>query len=82
MEKKLVYIDTDISLGTPGAEIDDGAALIALLQSPQVQVIGMGCVQGNVPVGDACQNLLRLLSLLGIKHIPVGIGASLPLIEK
>jgi inosine-uridine nucleoside N-ribohydrolase len=81
MEKKLVYIDTDISLGTPGAEIDDGAALIALLQSPQVEIIGIGTVHGNVPVDDATQNLLRLLSLFGIKNIPVGIGASLPLIE-
>jgi inosine-uridine nucleoside N-ribohydrolase len=81
MEKKLVFIDTDISLGTPGAEIDDGAALIALLRSPQVEIIGIGTVHGNVPVEDAIQNLLRLLSLLGIKNIPVGIGASLPLIE-
>lgn len=81
MEKKLVYIDTDISLGTPGAEIDDGAALITLLQSPQVEIIGIGTVHGNVPVGDVSQNLLRLLSFLGIKNIPVGIGASLPLIE-
>jgi inosine-uridine nucleoside N-ribohydrolase len=81
MEKKLVYIDTDISLGTPGAEIDDGAALIALLRSPQVEIIGIGTVHGNVPVEVASQNLLRLLSFLGIKNIPVGIGASLPLIE-
>ncbi len=81
MEKKLVYIDTDISLGTPGAEIDDGAALIALLRNPQIKVIGIGSVHGNVQVNDASQNLLRLLSLLGITDIPVGIGAAQPLIE-
>jgi purine nucleosidase len=81
MGKKLVYIDTDISLGTPGAEIDDGAALITLLRSQSAQVIGCGSVHGNVPVEDASQNLLRLLSLLGKENIRVGIGASRPLLE-
>ena len=30
-ETQVLYIDTDISLGTPGAEIDDAAALMMLL---------------------------------------------------
>jgi inosine-uridine nucleoside N-ribohydrolase len=30
-DRRRVLLDTDISLGTPGAEIDDGAALIALV---------------------------------------------------
>lgn len=81
MKKKLVYVDTDISLGTPGAEIDDGAALIAILGQPQLQIGGIGTVHGNVPVMDANYNLARLLSLLHISHIPIGTGCSQPLIE-
>jgi purine nucleosidase len=81
MEKKLVYLDTDISLGTPGAEIDDGAALIALLHSPHSKLMGIGSVHGNVPVNVATQNLIRLLSLLGRNDLPVGVGAAQPLLE-
>jgi len=80
MEKKLVYLDTDISLGTPGAEIDDGAALIFLLRSPEVQVIAAGSIFGNVPLADAATNLDRLLIGLNKKDIPVGIGAEKPLV--
>lgn len=80
MNKKLVYVDTDVGLGTPGAEIDDGAALIFLLRNPQVDVVGVGSVFGNVPVQDAAINLDRLLTWLGAKHIPCGLGSARPLL--
>lgn len=80
MAKKLVYVDTDIGLGTPGAEIDDGAALLFLLRSPEVQVIAAGSVFGNVPLADAALNLDRLLAWLGGEQIPVGRGAEEPLV--
>ena len=79
MTKKLVYVDTDISLGTPRAEIDDGAALIFLLRDPTVEVVGAGSVFGNVSVQDAYANLDRLLSWLDAESIPVGLGAEKPL---
>jgi inosine-uridine nucleoside N-ribohydrolase len=80
MNKKRVYIDTDIGLGTPGAEIDDGAALILLLRHKSVDLIGAGSVFGNVPLHDAALNLDRLLIWLDGEHIPLGIGAEKPLI--
>lgn len=80
MDKKLVYVDTDVSLGTLGAEIDDGAALIFLLRNRLMSVVGAGSVFGNVPVQDAALNLDRLFSWLGGEHIPLGIGASKPLV--
>lgn len=80
MDKKLVYIDTDVGLGTPGAEIDDGAALILLLRHPAVEVLGAGSVFGNVPIKDAALNLDRLLTWLDAGHIPFGVGAGKPLI--
>ena len=81
MIEKLVYVDTDVSLGTPGAEIDDGAALIFLLRQKGVRVVGAGSVFGNAPIKDASLNLDRLLTWLGGDHIPQGIGAAGPLIE-
>ena len=76
-----IYIDTDLSLGTPGAEIDDGAALMMLLRTPQFDVRGLGTVHGNVSAMHATHNTLRLLSYLGREDIRVGHGAELPLIE-
>ena len=80
MDKKLVYVDTDIGLGTPGAEIDDGAALIFLLRNKSIDVIGAGSVFGNVPLHDAALNLDRLLTWLGREDIPTSLGADRPLI--
>lgn len=76
-----VYVDTDLSLGTPQAEIDDGAALRLLLRSPEVEVGGVGTVHGNVPMAAATDNLRRLLAYEGRQTIPVGRGAALPLVE-
>jgi inosine-uridine nucleoside N-ribohydrolase len=80
MNKKLVYVDTDVGLGTPGAEIDDGAALIFLLRNNLIETIGAGSVFGNVPLHDAALNLHRLLTWLGGEHIPLGLGAEKPLL--
>jgi len=74
-----LIIDTDISLGTPGAEIDDGAALLLLLNSPEVDVLGITTVHGNVPVEFATNNALRLVSLAGSPKIPIFEGSGSPL---
>jgi inosine-uridine nucleoside N-ribohydrolase len=79
MDKLFIYIDTDLSLGTPGAEIDDGAALLMLLRNPAVKIAGIGSVFGNVPVEDASRNLARLLKMTGRTDIPLAQGAAGPL---
>ena len=79
MDKLFIYIDTDLSLGTPGAEIDDGAALLMLLHNPAVEIAGIGSVFGNVPVEDATRNLARLLEMSGRTDIPLAQGAAGPL---
>lgn len=76
-----VFIDTDIGLGTPGAEIDDGAALLVLLRNPAIEVVGCAAVHGNVDVDDAVHNLRRLLHAEGCGDLAVGRGAALPLVE-
>ena len=79
MDKLFIYIDTDLSLGTPGAEIDDGAALLMLLHNPAVEIAGIGSVFGNVPVNNATRNLARLLKMGGRTDIPLALGAAGPL---
>ena len=79
MDKLLIYIDTDLSLGTPGAEIDDGAALLMLLRNPAVEIAGIGSVFGNVAVGNATRNLVRFLGMTGRTDIPLAQGAAGPL---
>lgn len=80
MNNKLVFVDTDVGLGTPGAEIDDGAALIFLLRHKMMEVVGAGSVFGNAPLLDTALNLDRLLTWLDGGHIPRGLGAERPLI--
>jgi len=79
MNRKIVYIDTDVSLGTPGAEIDDGAALITLLGNPQIEIAGIGSVFGNAPLKDASANLDRLMVITGNEDRPLAAGAEGPL---
>src|SRR5689334_15449464 len=79
MDTKHIYVDTDVSLGTPGAEIDDGAALIFLLRNKSIEVIGAGSIFGNVSVDDATLHLDRLMTWLGAEHINLGKGAEKPL---
>jgi purine nucleosidase len=80
MKRTLLYVDTDVSLGTPGAEIDDGAALVLLLRHPAVEVVGASSVFGNAPLADTAANLDRLLTWLGGESVPRGIGAERPLV--
>jgi purine nucleosidase len=81
MKNTLVYVDTDIGLGTPGAEIDDAAALIMLMTSPGLTLLGAGSIFGNVPCGDALVNLCRLQSFFNRSDILSGRGTNKPLIE-
>lgn len=76
-----LLVDTDVGLGTPGAEIDDGAALIMLLRAPELRVRGLTTVHGNVPLEAATHNARRLLAYLGREEISVGRGAELPLVQ-
>ncbi len=79
--RHMILVDTDISLGTPGAEIDDGAALMVLLRTRRDQVCAITTVHGNVPVGLATQNAARMQAYLSARSVPLGRGASLPLVE-
>lgn len=67
MAPKKVIIDTD-----PG--VDDAMAIVLLFNSPEVEVIGLTTVFGNVPTKISTQNALYLCELAGRKDIPVAMG--------
>lgn len=69
---KKVWIDTD-----PG--IDDTYAIAMLLADPQIEIIGVSTVFGNVTVEKTTRNAKLLLEAAGKDHLPLARGASIPL---
>ncbi|MCF7549923.1 nucleoside hydrolase [Pseudonocardia sp. WMMC193] len=65
-----VYLDCDTG-------IDDSLALLYLLHSPEVRLLGIGAVHGNIDAETAARNTLDLLALAGAE-VPVAIGARDP----
>lgn len=71
---KRVIIDTD-----PG--VDDVAALLLALTSPELEVLAFTTVYGNASVETCTANLLRVLAAAGRYDIPVYKGAAKPLLR-
>jgi purine nucleosidase len=76
-QKRMVIIDQDTS-GPGGSNI---MSMMALLQSPQVEVLGITVVTGNAWRDDEARHALRLLELIGRTDVPVALGAVFPLIR-
>ncbi len=72
MAARKVIIDTD-----PG--IDDSMAIFFALNSPELDVVGLTTIFGNVHTDLATANALRLLEIAGRTDIPVAKGADHPL---
>ncbi|MCS6836971.1 MAG: nucleoside hydrolase [Anaerolineae bacterium] len=71
MPRKII-IDTD-----PG--VDDSMAIFFALNSPELEVIGLTTIYGNVHTSLATTNALRLLEIAARTDIPVAQGANDPL---
>lgn len=69
---KRIIIDTD-----PG--IDDARAILFAFSSPELEIVGLTSVYGNVHTSLATQNALRLVEFAGRPHTPVAPGAEQPL---
>lgn len=69
-----IIIDTD-----PG--VDDAAAILLALASPELTVLGVTVVAGNVGLEASVSNACKLLALAGRCDIPVHAGASRPLLR-
>ncbi|MFB2584916.1 nucleoside hydrolase [Herbiconiux liukaitaii] len=66
-----LYLDCDTG-------IDDALALGWLMASPEVSVVGVGTVSGNVSAVQGARNTLDVLALAG-RSWPVAVGAAGPL---
>lgn len=66
-------IDTDTAS-------DDAVALIMALRAPDVHVVAITTVAGNVPVMQATRNALYTVELCGA-NVPVYVGADKPLLR-
>lgn len=74
-----VIIDTDPGLGEPGSDIDDGLAIALALRAPELDVMALTTVNGNVDVDTGTDVARRLAERLGIPELPVLRGADRPL---
>jgi pyrimidine-specific ribonucleoside hydrolase len=57
-----VWIDTDVSIGSPFREVDDAYALVLAFHSPEIRIAGISTTFGNAPLGHthrAAQALVR-----------------------
>jgi purine nucleosidase len=66
------FIDTDTAS-------DDAVALVIALRHPDVDVVGIGVVAGNVPLEMAAQNALYTRELVGRTDVPIHVGEAAPL---
>ncbi len=69
-----VIIDCDTGL-------DDAVALLLALRSPQLNVLGITCVAGNVSLANVLNNTLKVVEHSG-KNVTVYAGAAQPFVPK
>jgi inosine-uridine nucleoside N-ribohydrolase len=72
VSQKPVILDVD-----PGH--DDAVALMLACGHPDLDLLAVTTVAGNVTIEKTTRNALRVLSLVGCDDVPVGRGASEPL---
>jgi purine nucleosidase len=75
-----IVLDTDLGMGQPGSDIDDGFALALALAEPGLSVELVTTVNGNTDVDNATRLTVGLLERLG-RHVEVVRGASRPLVR-
>ncbi len=76
-QKRMVLIDQD-GAGPGGS---DQMSMLALLQSPDVQVLGITMVTGDAWRDEETLHTLRMLELTGHTDVPVVRGAVFPLVR-
>jgi purine nucleosidase len=69
-----ILIDTD-----PG--VDDALAILFALRHPEIEVVALTPVAGNVGLTNTARNALYLTEIAGRPDIPVAIGCERPLVR-
>src|SRR6202789_3442574 len=76
-QRRKIIIDEDCS-GPAGSNLQ---TLLVLIQSPQVEVLGITVVSGDQWRDEEVAHTLRLLEIIGRSDIPVVPGAPFPLVR-
>jgi|HubBroStandDraft_4_1064222.scaffolds.fasta_scaffold30637_2 purine nucleosidase len=76
-EKRKVIVDEDCS-GPGGTNTQ---AILALIQSPDTDMLGITIVSGDAWRDEEVQHALRLVEIIGRTDIPVVPGAAFPLVN-
>ncbi|MDL2272359.1 nucleoside hydrolase [Desulfovibrio sp. OttesenSCG-928-I05] len=74
MKTHRIIIDTD-----PG--FDDMVSILLAFASPELELLGICAVAGNVPLEDTARNALRVCELAGRTDVPVFMGCAGPLLR-
>ena len=72
MNVRNIIIDTD-----PGQ--DDAVAILLALASPEIRLLGLSCVAGNVPLALTARNARMVCELAGRPDVPVYAGCDRPM---
>jgi len=75
MTPQKIIIDTD-----PGQ--DDAVAILLALASPELNLLGITCVAGKVPLARTTENARKVCELAGRADIKVFAGCDAPLVRK
>lgn len=73
MTRTRVWLDCDTGS-------DDAIAILAAALHPELELVGVSCVNGNVTLDHVVDNTLRVLSLAG-NRVPVHRGAARPIVR-
>lgn len=71
VEKLIIDVDTGV---------DDAQAVMLALSRPDIEVVAITCVAGNVDVDQVCLNTLKVLSVCGRLDIPIYKGCNRPMV--
>jgi purine nucleosidase len=75
MSPQKIIIDTD-----PG--VDDALTFLLALASPEIQLVALTSVHGNIGIENTTRNALAVLELANASHIPVARGCEFSLISR
>jgi purine nucleosidase len=75
---KRIILDTDLAMGAPGSDIDDGFALALAHADPGIRLELITTVNGNTDVESATILTGELARRLGLPDVPIVRGAAAP----
>ena len=73
-----VWIDTDVSIGSPFREVDDAYALVLAFHSPELRIAGISASYGNAPLADTTRIARELVKRFAPSGVRVFAGANSP----